>query len=246
MEREHNPRWRMAVMLGLMAFLAVHVALRARGLFGPPNLRPLILGSFLLLWPTPYLLLSAGERRQIGFGKPNARRWWLIALGAGMAAALTCFALAWLLFGATPDNPFVSVRASFLSGGVPPVGPFGLFLIFTGPGLIFSPYGEEVFCRGVIYGRVKAALGERSGQIAGIISSATIFASIHLLHHGLTLTDGAFGFRVVSGAVWFGMMFLTSIMFSTLRSAGRSIWLAIIAHSAFNLAMNAAIFSALR
>jgi hypothetical protein len=222
----------------------VHVALRARGLFGPPSLRPLILGSFLLLWPTPYLLLSADERRQIGFGKPKGARWWGIATVAGLVAALGCFALAWLLFGATPDNPFISIRNSFLSGGAPAVGPLGLFLIFTGPGLIFSPYGEEVFCRGVIYGRVRAS-GDHPGsrQGAGIVASAVVFASIHLLHHGLTLSDGVAGFRVVSGAVWFGMMFLLSIMFSTLRSAGGSIWLAIIAHSAFNLAMNAAIFS---
>jgi uncharacterized protein len=246
MDRAMNPRWRMAVTFGLLAFLMVHVWLRAKGLFGAPSLRPLILGSFLLLWPTPWLLLSTAERQQIGFGKPQARVWWLTALASGMAAALVCFVIAWLLFGATPDNPFVSVRASFLSGGVPPVGPLGLFLIFTIPGLIFSPFGEEVFCRGVIYGRVRSALGDPSSAAVGIAVSALVFATIHLLHHGVTVTDGTLGFRVGSGAVWFTMMFLTSLVFSTLRRAGGSIWLAIAAHSAFNLAMNAAIFSVLR
>lgn len=220
--------------------------MRAWGLFGPAALRPLILGSFLLLWPTPYLFLSAVERRVIGFGKPSAGRWWLVAIAAGFAASLGCFAIAWLLFGATPDNPFVSVRNSFLSGGAPAVGPLALFFIFTGPALIFSPYGEEVFCRGVIFGRVKAS-GATPGarHVAGIMTSAGIFAAIHLLHHGVTLTDGVVGFRATSGLVWFVMMFFTSVLFSSLRSAGHSIWLAIVAHSAFNLAMNAAIFSVL-
>jgi hypothetical protein len=228
----------------VLFFLVVHIALRATGLFGPPSLRPLILGSFLLLWPTPYLLLNAEQRRQIGFGKPRAGRWWPIAIGAGLVAALSCFALVWVLFGATADNPFISIRNSFLSGGAPAVGRLGLFLIFTGPGLIFSPYGEEVFCRGVIYGRVSASGGSPGArQTAGIVTSAVVFASIHLLHHGVTLTDGVIGFRLLSGAVWFAMMFLVSVMFSTLRSAGASIWLAILSHSAFNLAMNAAIFS---
>ncbi len=133
---------------------------------------------------------------------------------------------------------------SYLSGAVPAVGPLGLFLIFTGPALIFSPFGEEVFCRGVIFGRVNASGKNRASRaLAGTLASATVFASIHLLHHGVTLTDGSVGFRVVSGTMWFVMMFLTSILFSSLRSAGGTIWLAIVAHSAFNLGMNAAIFA---
>jgi membrane protease YdiL (CAAX protease family) len=119
-----------------------------------------------------------------------------------------------------------------------------LFLIFTGPALIFSPVGEEVFCRGVIYGRVRASGdGGSSRQLAGAFTSAAVFATIHLMHHGLVVADGVVGFRVASGAAWFVMMFVTSLLFSGVRSAGASIWLAVVSHAAFNLAMNAAIFA---
>ncbi len=235
-----NTRWRWVAVIGAAVALAVHTVMRARGLFGPPQGRPLILASFLLFWPTPWLFLRADERRAIGFGRPRAWTWWPIAVLSGVAAALICFGLSWLLFAATADNPFISIRQSFLSGGVPPVGRLGLFLIFTGPGMIFSPFGEEVFCRGVLYGRVRAA---SSSALAGTLASASIFASIHLLHHGLTLHDGEVGFRLLSGVLWFVMMFCTSLLFSALRTAGSTIWLAVISHSAFNLAMNAAIFS---
>jgi hypothetical protein len=228
-------------LAAMMVLLALHVVLRAKGLFGPPQGRPLIMASFLMLWPTPWLLLRRDERRAIGFGAPRRRVEWLIAAGAGVASSAVCFGLCYALFQRSADNPFVSIGGTFLSGPTPPVGPFVLFLIFTGPALIFSPFGEEVFCRGVIFGRVR----ERWGDASGMLASALVFASIHLLHHGLTRVDGALGLRVVSGSVWFVLMFGLSLMFSRLRKTGGSIWLAVVAHATFNLVMNAGIFGVL-
>jgi hypothetical protein len=188
------------------------------------------------------VLLDREERRAIGFGAPRRPRWWLASAAAGAGCAALCFAVCWGLFGEGVQNPFVSIRQSFLGGaGIPPLGPLGLFLIFTGPALVFSPIGEEVYCRGVVYGRVR----RQWGAAAGALASAGVFASVHLLHHGVTLSSGVLGFIGWSGALWFVLMFGTSLMFTGLRKAGRSIWLAVVSHSAFNLVMNACIFSVL-
>jgi membrane protease YdiL (CAAX protease family) len=227
--------------VGLLALLAVHVTLRAEGLFGPARERPLILLSFLLLWPAPWLLLRRKERQVIGFAGARELRWWPLAALAGMATAALCFGLCYALYRDGAQNPFVSIRQSFLGGRFPAVGPLLLFVIFTGPALIFSPVGEELFCRAALYGRVS----QRLGRLAGVLASASVFATVHLLHHGLTWRHGELGFIGASGALFWVMMFATSLVFSTLRRAGGSIWLCVVSHSAFNLVMNAAIFSVL-
>jgi uncharacterized protein len=234
-------RFALFAAAGLVVWLAAHTALRAYGLFGPADARRLIVLSFLMLWPTPFLLLTREERRAVGFGAPRKAMWWLIAFLAGAAFAGAAFALCFALYGASAENPFVSVRASFLTGaGIPDVGPLALFLIFTGPALVFSPIGEEFFCRGVIQERV----GSVWGAAAGVVASAGVFAALHMLHHGITFRDGAIGFIGVSGLVWFALMFGVSMLFTTLRKGGGSIWLAVVAHAGFNVVMNAAIFSA--
>jgi membrane protease YdiL (CAAX protease family) len=116
-----------------------------------------------------------------------------------------------------------------------------LFLIFTGPALITSPVGEEFLSRAVIHQRAAASWG----PLAGGIVSASVFAGLHLMHHGITYSSGAVGFVGASGLLWFALTFAVSLMFTALRKRGGTIWLAVLAHAGFNLAMNAAIFSVL-
>ncbi len=231
-----------AALAGLGLWLALHAGLRATGLYGPADARPLILLSFFILWPAPFLLLGREGRRVIGlFRAPGLERA-ALAAGAGAAFAAGAFALCWGLFADQASNPFVSVRDSYFSGAaLPPLGVAGLFMLFTIPALIFSPVGEEIFCRGVIWRRISLL----AGPAAGVATSAAVFASLHLLHHGLLVEAGAIGFRWGSGLTWFALMFTVSILFSALRAWGGTIWVAVIAHAGFNLAMNAAIFTVL-
>ncbi len=225
--------------LAVATALAVHASMRFAGLFGPADWRPLILASFLFLWITPFLLLTRDDRRAIGLGKFMGAGWLADAFFVGAATALAIFASAWALYGLTPDHPFLSVRDSYFSGVTPPLPPFGLFLAFTIPAMIFSPVGEEFFCRGVI-----ARLGERQFSAAiGVALSAGVFALLHVMHHGLVRVEGGWSFIGWSGALWFAQTFAISVLFSLLRLRSGSIWMAVVAHSGFNLAMNALIFS---
>lgn len=236
-------RFAMYATIALIAWLAVHAALRAYGLFGPVEARKLILASFMLLWPTPWIMLTREERRAIGFGPPPRAAWWLIAPLMGAVFAVVAFGACYALYGASADNPFVSIRQSFLTGPDIPTGlsPMALFLIFTGPALIASPVGEEFLSRAVIHQRAAAAWG----PMAGPIVSASVFAGLHLMHHGITYSSGAVSFIGASGLLWFALTFAVSLMFTALRKRGGTIWLAVLAHAGFNFAMNAAIFSVL-
>jgi hypothetical protein len=229
-------------LAGLGLWLVLHAGLRATGLYGPAEARPLILLSFFMLWPAPFFLLGREGRLAIGlFQAPGLMRAGLSAW-AGAAFAAGAFALCWALFGDQASNPFVSIRDSYFSGAaLPPLGQAGLFALFTIPALIFSPVGEEIFCRGVIWRRISLL----AGPAAGVAASAAIFAGLHLLHHGLVLDAGAIGFRWGSGAIWFALMAAVSLLFSALRSWSGTIWAAVIAHAGFNLAMNTAIFTVL-
>lgn len=226
-------------IIGTIVILIIHAAMRGAGLFGPPENRPLILGSFLLLWATPFLLLSREDRTAIGLARFRAPVLWARAFASGAAISLIVFVSAWALYGTSAGHPFASVRNSFLSGVIPPLSTFGQFLLFTGPALIFSPIGEEFFCRGVI-----ARLGEKAASpILGVAMSAFVFASLHLMHHGIVRSADGWSFMAGPGALWFAQTFAISIAFSMIRRAGGSIWLAVAAHAGFNLVMNAIIFS---
>lgn len=226
-------------IVGAGVILVVHTAMRAAGLFGPPDQRPLILGSFLLLWVTPFFLLTREDRQAIGLFRSVGLRWWARAFVYGAVISLVVFASAFALYGTGAGHPFASVRNSFLSGVIPPLSPFGQFLLFTGPALIFSPIGEEFFCRGVI-----ARLGENlAGPLVGVAASAFVFASLHIMHHGLLRSAEGWSFMIAPGALWFAQTFTISALFSMIRRASGSIWMAVAAHSGFNLVMNAVIFS---
>lgn len=114
------------------------------------------------------------------------------------------------------------------------------FLIFTIPALIFSPLGEEIFFRGFL----DSALRERLSAPAARWVDAAIFGAIHLFHHGITRNaDGQMALHPLSGALWMGLMTGVALLFARLRERSGSLWPAVLAHAAFNLVMNAAIFT---
>jgi len=215
---------------------------RAMGLLMPFPATLLLPAGFVLMMLTPFLALDRPARRQMGLTRPRgaASCWRSVAWGSGMAAF--CFFFGWFLYGASPDHWFVSIR-NYYQANPSATGrtPWVLFLIFTGPALIFSPLGEEIFFRGYL----QDALEERFSIRAGTWLESLAFGAVHLLHHGIVLAEGEVWLRPVSGPLWFALMTGAGLIFARLRRQSDSLWPPILAHAAFNLVMNATIFAIL-
>ncbi|HYG17860.1 MAG TPA: CPBP family intramembrane glutamic endopeptidase [Ohtaekwangia sp.] len=115
---------------------------------------------------------------------------------------------------------------------------FGLFLIFTIPAMIFSPWGEEIFFRGFLHLALQQKVSDKN---SGLIEAA-IFGIVHVFHHGLVMQQGQIRFYPLSGLIWIVLMFGVAMAFLWLKRKSGSIYPAIVAHAIFNLTMNWIIF----
>ena len=226
--------WQLAVALAV-AF----ASMRAIGVLGPRGLRWLLPLGFTFMALTPYLLLDAAGRREMGLRRPAAARIYLTAVVAGAAAALACFALGYALFGSGVDNWFVTIANNYRQM----VDTTGwtmarMHLFFTVPAMIFSPIGEEIFFRGYL----QYALEQRFSARTSTIAECAAFGVVHICHHGLLLTAAGLAFRPVSGPIWMLLMFGVAWLFAYLRKTSGSLLPAIAAHTCFNLVMNLTIF----
>lgn len=227
-----------ALLLWVTGFGLAFTAVRAYAMLGPVAVRPLFLLHCVVMAATPWLLLSASGRARAGIQRPQRLRWLAVAPVLGVAASAACFASGILLFDRTADNWFVSIGNSFRAQPTPGFSIVQLHLMFTIPAILFSPLGEEIFFRGVLQSAFETKL---SPPVSALLESAW-FGAAHLVHHGLFLTAGGLAFRPVSGALWFLLMTLLSLMFATLRKASGSVFAAVVAHAAFNATMNFFIF----
>ena len=229
----------LAVVFMLAALFAV---MRAAGTLGPPTLRWLLPAGFTIMALTPWLLMNGEGRRQIGLQRPLRPGAWLPAIALGALASLACFAIGTALFGKGAENWFVSIANNYR--GVMDTSGMSLLtlhLVFTLPALIFSPLAEEVFFRGMLQRTLEQHLSERTSTV---IESAA-FGAVHLCHHGLVLGAAGLGWMPLSGSLWMLLMFCTALLFARIRKRSGSLYPAMAAHAAFNLAMNALIFAAL-
>jgi membrane protease YdiL (CAAX protease family) len=237
-----RPFFRLAPDAALPVAFCLAVAfagMRAIAMLGPVAYRPLFLLHCVLLALVPWILLSRQDRAQVGL-KPSTRpREYPLALLYGALASLVCFAIGYSLFGTSQDNWFVSVGDSFRAQPTDGLGLLQLSLMFTLPGMLFSPIGEEIFFRGYFQRCLETRFSERNSTLI----EASWFGGVHLVHHGIVLTAAGNGFRAMSGALWFLLMVALSCMFAWLRKRHDSIRPAILAHSAFNATMTTLIFS---
>lgn len=212
---------------------------RAFAMLGPVAWRGLFLLHCIPMALVPWLLLKKETRLQVGL-KPSVRPLeYPLALGAGLLAATLCYLIGTGLFGTTDDNWFISVGHSYRAQPTDGLDIKIVFAMFAIPGMLFSPIGEEIFFRGYLQRMLETRFSER---ISTAIEAAW-FAGAHLIHHGIVLTAAGLGFRTISGPLWFGLMFALSCMFAWLRKRHDSIYPAILAHAAFNLAMISFIFA---
>lgn len=230
------------LVLVLLLFVAL-TALRAYGYFGSDILHgpPIMLG-FVLMWFVPLVFLTRYGREQIGFGRKLSWKWNAIGISLGAAAAGFCYLLGLLLYGKSDQNWFVSVAYAFQTDERIALLPRHIaYIAFTVPAIVASPVGEEIFFRGV----TEQANRDRMSPRAAACFAAALFALAHLIHHGIYRGFEGIEVMPVSGAIWFVLMFATSLVFSFVRQKGGSIWTAIFAHAAFNLVMNTTIFYSL-
>lgn len=241
------PRWKRLLPSAFKTILALFLGLTALRIYGflgsgQFNATPVFIG-YLLMWLTPLVLLTPYGREQIGFGQKISAKWILIALASGLTLASLCHFLGLALFGTSNDNWFISIAATYQSDPrLALLERETAFVIFTLPALLAAPVGEEVFFRGV----AEQSNRHRWTPLLCACFSASLFTIAQIAHHGIYRGfDDTIKLLPLSGTIWLLLMFGTSLVFSFIRQNGKSIWLAIIAHSAFNLAMNTYIFYSL-
>ena len=239
-----KPSWQ-ALPFGIagltLAFVLASSAGRAAAMFGPASWRGLFALVCIAMAALPWLVLGREGRRRIGLKKPRHAAWLPLALLLGALAASACYLLGVTLYGASADNWFVSVARNYQLQPSAGWSLLRLHLTFTIVACLFSPIGEEIFFRGFL----QKVLEDRYGRIRATGMEASLFALVHLCHHGILLGAAGFQLLPVSGALWVGQMFLLALLFAWLRRGSDSIVAAILAHAAFNAAMNGWIFARL-
>ena len=241
-EIDIKPGWRaLPCGIGTLTIIVFTglLALRAASMLGPSALRPLFIVMCLLMVAVPWLLLSARGRGQIGLRRPVGAGWAWRAVAVGSAWAALGFGLGMGLFQTGPDNWYLSVARSYGGHPMPELSLWQLYLIFTIPACLFSPIGEEIFFRGYLQ-----KLLERYGsRTTATHVQSSLFALVHLLHHGLLANSAGLVLLPLSGTLWMALMFGLSWSLAWLRARTDSIYPAILGHAAFNATMNAFIFA---
>jgi len=193
---------------------------------------------FIAMFLIPVLLLTRQGRLQIGWKKIGFR-----GVAGSMLLGMVCASIigmiGWMLYDWAMPNWYVYISQSFSQ--VPPLDNTGMrftyFIIFALIGMTFSPFGEELFYRGLIHECFRS-IGEK---YASIIDAAA-FSLVHLAHFGIIWTGKGWEFLPIAGLIWVLLLFITCLVFGYCRRRYSSIWASVAAHAGFNLVMNAFIF----
>ncbi|MGO9777196.1 MAG: lysostaphin resistance A-like protein [Terracidiphilus sp.] len=234
-------RIRIAPWLLSLLVLTVLAAARFYSAFGPPQARILFLLHILVMWTLPFLFLTRQGRREIGLRKQgNSAFNMLLSALAGAVCGLAFFAIGMALYGDSPDNWCVSIRDSFqLNQMLAVMSPAAVFAVITLSTMSFTPIGEEFLFRGLI----QQSFTMRWNAVVATLVNGFAYGLMHLLHvHGLWHDAAGFHLRLISGAL---MVILLAGLGATLtlcRLWTGSLWCAVVAHAACNLAMISAIF----
>jgi len=195
---------------------------------------------FLLMWITPFVFLTRQGRTDLGMRKPTMPIWLLYALVLGIFACTVVYLIGTVLYDTSYRNWFEYISLSYqhqLTSALPD-DKLIYFFIFSFIGMTFSPIGEELLYRGIIY----RSIAESHGKTKATIADGSAFALTHLAHFGIVFHDQHWSFLVVPAILWVILMFLVSVLFSICRDRSGSIFGAIICHAAFNVMMMYYIF----
>jgi hypothetical protein len=223
-----------------LAVLAILAAVRFYSVFGPPWATILFPLHCLAMWALPFILLTPAGWRRIGLvGRGNSASAMILSSFAGAACGLAVFAVGMALYGNSPDNWNLSIRNSFQIDQLRAVVPRGaLFSVIALPAIIFTPVGEEILFRGLI----QEAFTLRWNAVLATVVNSLAFGLMHLHVHGLWRDAGGFHLRIASAALMVVLLAGVSVVFTLCRLRTGSLFAAIAAHAACNLAMIAAVF----
>jgi len=195
----------------------------------------LVIILFILMWATPWVLLTVKGRILIGISKPTSISWMIASfiLGVG-TCTLIYFSGKWLFFDSN-NNWFVYLSRAYqvTAAEIAPSGRLIYFFIFAAIGMTFSPIGEELLYRGLIHQCFTGKFGEHG---ASMVDSGA-FAITHLAHFGIVYVYGSWQFLWLPAIFWVLFIFLVSRMFYYCKMKTGSILGAVISHAGFNLAM---------
>jgi hypothetical protein len=104
--------------------------------------------------------------------------------------------------------------------------------------MTFSPFGEELFYRGLVHDSLKVNFGENKASIYDSLA----FAITHLAHFGIVYNSDHWEFLFFPSLIWLAGIFLAGRLFYYCRRKTGSVLGAIFAHAGFNLAMMYLIF----
>jgi len=239
-----RPLWsRTAIPLWLLSLLllALLASVRYYAVFGPPQARTLFPLHCLLMWALPWLFLTSHGCREFGFRKPRIVFSSLaFSAIAGAACGIAVFALGFVLFGNSPDNWCVSIRDSFQIDQLRThMSKAALFAVIVLPAMILTPIGEEILFRGFI----QQAFLRRWNIFAAVYGNGLAFGLMHLHVHGLWRDAAGFHFHLVSGVLMVLALSAVSSVFTACRIRTGSLYSAMVAHAACNLALLSAIFA---
>ncbi len=229
------PSWLLSLLV-----LAILAAARYYAVLGPPRARILFPLHILVMWALPFIFLSTHGRSHIGLHKPaNAASALALSALAGAACGLAIFIFGIAFYANSPNNWDLSIRNSFqidqLRRLLPPTAVLAVMVL---PAMILTPVGEEILFRGLI----QQSFALRWNAFAGILANGVAFGLIHLHVHGLWHDATGFHFRLVSGALVVLLLSAASAVFTLCRLRFGSLYAAMVAHAACNLAIIAAVF----
>jgi membrane protease YdiL (CAAX protease family) len=221
------------LLLGIPRFIIVLHANQT----GNYNMIPAI---FLMMILLPFILLTKNGRLQTGIRRPASIKWLLYSFVLGITCCVILFLLSHWVYGNTIRNPFEYISRSY------PVSKEGIaysdklifFIIYAIIGMTFSPFGEELFYRGLVHDSLAADYSDKKASIA----DSAAFALTHLAHFGIVYNTGRLEFLLFPSLVWLTGIFIAGRLFYYCRRKTGSIFGAISAHAGFNLAMMYLIF----
>ncbi|MDR1225835.1 MAG: CPBP family intramembrane metalloprotease [Prevotellaceae bacterium] len=243
-ENELKTRWRWIFnfdwKLGLFLILIICIprfflVLQANALGSYGYIGLIMVISALL----PFIFLTKTGQKSIGITKPKKYSALLLALLSGLGFSILLHYLGQFLYGSTFENWYAYIGQSYnIPAAISAHDKAVLFSITALTGMLFSPIGEELFFRGIVYSSFAKSVG---GRGASTIESVA-FAATHIAHFGLIFTGGKWTFLLMPTLIWVIGMFLASIMFLYFKNRSGSILGAVICHAAFNFGMIFCIF----
>ncbi len=191
---------------------------------------------FLIMWITPFVLLTKQGRRTMGMKKPKNYIWLIYSFFFGIIICTLVYLIGSWLYQSSIDNWFVYISNSYSS--IPTDALEGsnrnsYFIIFAVIGMTFSPIGEELLYRGLIH----QSLVSRFGNNKASIIDSLAFAITHLAHFGIIYSNNTWKFILIPALLWVIIIYFTGRLFHFCKAKTNSIYGAVICHAGFNLTM---------